>query len=270
MRLYEQIDELSAEEIAANGGQLSENMGSALFKKLYSSSGVFQRVVLDSLSTKGKVQTRAGNAAEEDSQRRQVERISDDFADWHQLLKGAEQKRPIDFILQNLGVLRDNRRQAARAPTPADETLLSQALSTLTANNTALPNALSRHLNEVESEFRAVAQAATMSQLNRALNDEVTQFCRDFIAPLFPFGTGRHVSPAVFGQFFGPGGRMDSYYTSYLQPHVLRGPDGLEHRQTARLAKACRLQRLASLIARKPFVLRFLHLGHPSQMSKCR
>ena len=34
--------------------------------------------------------------------------------------------------------------------------------------------------------------------------------------------------PAVFGQFFGPGGRMDSYYTSYLQPHVLRGPDGLE------------------------------------------
>ena len=227
-RLYEQIDELSVEEIAANGGNLSENMGNAVFKKLYAGSGVFQKVVLDSLSQKGKVQTRAGNAVAEDTQRRQVERISNDFAEWHQLLKGGEKQRAIDFILQNLGDLRENRRQSALAPTPADETLLSQTLAALTANNTALPDPMARQLNEIESEFRAVAQEATLAQLNRALNDDVTQFCREFVAPLFPFGTGRHVSPAVFGQFFGPGGRMDSYYTSYLQPHVLRGPDGLE------------------------------------------
>ncbi len=227
-RLYDQIDDLSVEAIAANGGQLSENMGNALFKKLYSSSGVFQRVVLDSLKSKTKVQTRAGNAVAEDTQRRQVERISKDFADWHLLLKGAVPQRPIDFVLQNLGDLRENRRQAALAPTPADETLLGQTLAALTANNSALPETLARQLNEVESEFRAVAQAATMAELNRALNDEVSQFCREFVAPLFPFGTGRHLSPAVFGQFFGPGGRMDSFYTSYLQPHVLRGPDGLE------------------------------------------
>lgn len=228
VRLYEQIDDLSVEDIAANGGNLSDNMGNAVFKKLYSQSGVFQKVVLDSLSQKGKVQTRAGNAVQEDTQRRQVERISDGFAQWHDLLKGEDGQRAIDFILRNLGDLRENRRQAALAPTPADETLLSQTLAALTANNTALPDPVARQLNEIESEFRAVAQEATLTQLNRALNDEVTQFCRDFIAPLFPFGTGRHVSPAVFGQFFGPGGRMDSYYTSYLQPHVLRGPNGLE------------------------------------------
>ncbi|KIN75143.1 Type VI secretion protein IcmF [Sulfitobacter noctilucae] len=225
VRLYDEIGDLTPEQLAT--GSLSDNMGSAAFRRIYSQSGVFQRVVLDSVKSKSKVQTRAGNAVAEDTQRRQVERISDDFAQWHALMTGSDRSRPVDVILANLGDLRENRRQASVAPTPADETMLSQSLSALTRNNTALPDDLARMLNEVENEFRAVATAATMSQLNRALNDEVSQFCRDFIAPLFPFGNGRHVSPAVFGQFFGPGGRMDNFYTSYLQPHVIRGPDGL-------------------------------------------
>ena len=225
-RLYDQIEDLSPEDLVS--GSLSDNMGDAVFRRVYSQSGVFQRVILDSVSNKGKVQTRAGNALAEDTQRRQVERISEDFTQWHLLLKGDERARPVDVILANLSDLRDNRRQAAVAPTPADETMLSQALSALTRNNTALPDTLGNMLNEVESEFRAVATAQTMSELNRALNDEVAQFCRDFISPLYPFGNGRHVSPAVFGQFFGPGGRMDNFYTSYLQPHVIRGPNGLQ------------------------------------------
>jgi len=224
-RLYDQIGDISAEQIAS--GALSDGMGDAVFRRIYSQSGVFQRVVLDNIAKKGKVQTRAGNAVAEDTQRRQVERMSDDFAQWHALLKGEAPNRPIDVILVNLADLRENRRQSAVAPTPADETMLSQSLSALTRNNTALPDDLARMLNEVDTEFRAVATAATMTQLNRALNDDVSQFCRDLIAPLYPFGTGRHLSPAVFGQFFGPGGRMDTFYTSYLQPHVIRGADGL-------------------------------------------
>ncbi|MCX7561651.1 type VI secretion system membrane subunit TssM [Sulfitobacter sp. F26204] len=225
-RLYDQIGELSPEQLASGG--LSDGMGDAVFRRIYSQSGVFQRVVLDNVAKKGKVQTRAGNAVQEDTQRRQVERITDDFAQWHALLTGEAPERPIDVILANLADLRENRRTAAVAPTPADETLLSQSLSALTRNNTALPGPLSAMVNEVETEFRAVATAASMTQLNRALNDDVTQFCRDLIAPLYPFGTGRHLSPAVFGQFFGPGGRIDTFYTSYLQPHVIRGNDGLQ------------------------------------------
>ena len=227
-RLYDQIADLSPADLAA-GGELAGNMGDAVFNRIYSRSGVFQRVVLDSVANSDKAQARAGgNALAEDSQRRQVERITDDFAQWHALLKGEQGQRPIDVILSNLRDLRENRRQAAMAPTPMDETMLSQFLSALTMSNTALPEPMARMLNEVESEFRAVAQDATMAQLNRALNDEVTQFCRDFIQPLFPFGNGRHVSPSVFGQFFGPGGRMDTFYTSYLQPHVLRSSGGLQ------------------------------------------
>ncbi|UWQ81746.1 type VI secretion system membrane subunit TssM (plasmid) [Leisingera sp. S132] len=229
-RFYDQLDTLDPAAVAASGGDLGANMGDAVFKRIYSKSGVFQKVALDSFKARGKVQTQAGAAGQahgEDLQRRQVERISDDFAQWHSLLNGKPGQRPIDLVLAALGDLRENRRQAAVAPTPADEAMLSQSLSALTMNNTALPTPLAQLLNEAESEFRAEAQDAAMTQLNRALNDEVTQFCRDFIAPLYPFGSGRHVSPAVFGQFFGPGGRMDRYYTSYLQPHVVRSPDGL-------------------------------------------
>lgn len=227
-RLYADLESLSPEDLVGGGESTGNALGNAVWYKIYQGSGVLQRVVLDSVTSRTKAQTRVGNAVAEDTQRRQVERISQDFQDWHALLKGPEKQRPIDLILGNLRNLRENRRQAARAPTPADETLLGQSLAALTANNTALPKPVAQMLNEIDSEFSAVAREATLAQLNRALNDEVTQFCRDFIEPLFPFGSGRHVSPAVFGQFFGPGGRMDSYYTNYLQPHVLRGSAGLE------------------------------------------
>ncbi|MBQ2261498.1 MAG: type VI secretion system membrane subunit TssM [Loktanella sp.] len=226
-RLYDEIAELSPEDIANPAG-LGDRMGDAAMQRVYSRSGVFQRVVLDSLSDQTKNQARPGGAAPEDDQRAQVERITNDFAIWHDLLGGTAGERPIDLVLANLRDVRDNRRNAARAPSPADETLLSQYLSTLTMNNTAFPAEIAGFLNQVEREFRSVAQDATMTQLSRALNDDVTQFCREFIQPMFPFGTGRQISPSVFGQFFGPGGRMDSFFTTYLQPHVQRGPEGLQ------------------------------------------
>ncbi|WP_330647214.1 MULTISPECIES: type VI secretion system membrane subunit TssM [Thioclava] len=237
-RLYDKLDTLSPEQaaqMAAGGGDLGAALGDTAFNQIYAGSGVFQRVVMDQLraSSTGKSQTRAqsagGASATDDSQRAQVERISGDFAIWHRLLDGEQGGRAIDVVLSNLQALRENRRNASLAPTPADETMLRQQLATLTMNNSALPKPLATMLNGVEREFSSVAQDATVSQLNRALNDDVGAFCREFIAPYFPFAqNGRHVSPAIFGQFFGPGGRMDRYFTTYLQPYVSRGENGLE------------------------------------------
>lgn len=262
-RLYSDIEQLSPEDLASAGQSTGGALGQAVWYKIYQGSGVLQRVVLDSVTSRTKSQTRVGNALAEDTQRRQVERISEDFQDWHALLKGPEKQRPIDLILSNLGNLRENRRQAARAPTPADETLLGQALAALTANNTALPEPVARMLNEVDSEFSAVAREATLAQLNRALNDEVTQFCRQFIEPFFPFGSGRHVSPAVFGQFFGPGGRMDSYYTNYLQPHVLRGSAGLEAAPDSPIGQSLSPSALRQFDRAQAIQLAFFATGSP-------
>ncbi len=226
-RLFETLEGLTPEDLAT--GDVGSKLGGAALSRMYSRSGVFQRVIIDSVSNRGKSQNRiGGDAADEDSQQRQVARITRDFETWHALLQGQAGKRPIDVVLLNLRNIRENRRQSARAPTSMDETLLQSALATLTANNTALPPTMALLLTELEREFLSVAQDATMAQMNRALNDEVSQFCRDFVGPLFPFGRGRQLSPRVFGEFFGPGGRMDKYYTSYLQPHVVRSSAGLQ------------------------------------------
>ena len=219
-RLYDTLDELDPAAIAANGGSLGENMGDAVFRRIYRQSGVFSKVVLDSLDTRDKSQEQVG--ATEDVQRRQVERIAERFEQWHELTTGDRGARALDAILSVLGELRDNRRLASNAPSAADDQVLQTLLSRLTASNGALPGPLAGWLGQVEREFRAVAQDATMADLNRALNEEVTQFCTQFVATAHPFGDGRDIASNVFGEFFGPGGRMDRFYGTWLAPHVTR------------------------------------------------
>ncbi len=225
-RLYEQMDAMSPEDLAS--GTLAGGMEDAMFTRLSARSGIFQRVALQSVQAGRKDQNRAGGGVAEDTQRRQVERITKNFEAWHLLLKGEEAKRPIDAILFNLGKIRDDRRNAAIRPTARDDEMLHPLLLALTRNNTSIPEHLGRLLNEVEGEFRSVAEDATMIELNRLLTEQVSLFCKDNIAPFFPFGGGRHVAPSSFGQFFAPQGRMEGFFTTHLQPHVTRTAAGLQ------------------------------------------
>jgi hypothetical protein len=68
-RLYDALESISAEDIAANSGGLADKLGDTAMKRVYGRSGVFQRVVLDSIAERGKAQNRVGNAVAEDSQR---------------------------------------------------------------------------------------------------------------------------------------------------------------------------------------------------------
>ena len=224
-RLYEVMADVTPEQVASGG--LGDRLAAVGFRQVEGQSSAMQRVMLNWVRDRAKVQDRAGTVSE-DSQERQVERISDAFKNWQALLRGEEGARPIDAVLKNIAALRDNRRLAATSPTPADDQLLQQLLSSLTQNNTALPEPLAEQMTEIEGQFRTVAENATLAELNRALNEEVSQYCQQFIAPLFPFGGGRHVATNVFGEFFGPGGRMDRFYSSRLQPYVTRTASGLQ------------------------------------------
>lgn len=274
-RLYEEIDNMDASAAAAalagGGDGIGNALGDAAFSRVYAGSGVFQRVVMDQLRAKGKEQERpeaaagGGSPAPDDiSQRAQVDRITSDFAIWHRLLEGDVTKRPIDGILSNLQALRENRRTAAMAPTPADETILRQTLATLTSNNSGLPTPLAAMLNKVQSEFSVVAQDATLGEIQRALNDDVAAFCQQNIGPYFPFGrNGRQVAPKIFGQFFGPGGRMDHYFSTYLQPHVVRGPNGLEPAPESAIGQRLSPALLRSFSAAEAIRLAFFASGAP-------
>lgn len=235
MRLYDEIggiSETDAARLIASGGnaELGGALGSAAYDRIYSRSGVFTRVILESLGNRTKNQLRASSGGlAEDVDRRRVQRITDDFKDWHTLIKGERPNRPIDFMLQAYASVQENRSNAAFAPTPADDQMLGQALTALTRTNAGAPDVIARMNSAVATEFRTAAENATLAELTRALNDEVAQFCKTEIAPFYPFsgGSSRHLSPSIFGQFFGPGGKMDQFYSQHLAPYVIRTSDGL-------------------------------------------
>ncbi len=224
-RLYDAIAAISPEDIATGG--VGNALGDAMFSRLYSQSGMFSRVILDQVGD-GRDQQQAGGLSE-DSQQRQVERIDKEFADWHALLRGDVGNRPIDGIIKNVAAIYVDRRSAANGGT-ANEAVFQNILSTLTMNNSSFPTPMARLLGSIEDQFRSASQDATMTELNRILNAEVTAFCQREIGGTFPLGNGRHLSPDTFGEFFGHGGIMDSFYANYLFDYASPGANGLEPR----------------------------------------
>jgi type VI secretion system protein ImpL len=185
------------------------------------------RILTDSVRNSGKDQTRVNGSSGGDSPTRSVERLTQIFENWHILLEGPEGQRPIDIVLSDLEAIRGNLRLAASNPAQS-AALLPQVLSNLPRNNSRLPQALRKIVNDAESDFRSEATDATLAEMNRALNTTITQVCRATITDFFPFSNSqRQVPTADFGRFFGPGGDMDVYYNTYLAQHVLATGDGL-------------------------------------------
>lgn len=250
-RLYEELDNLSPEDAARlvtsgqTGESLTGNLGSAAFQRLYSRSGLFNRVVLDYLSSSagGKIGNRVGvaGALEDNRDRRRAERITSDFEAWHAMLAGQSGQAMIDRVIASLDAIRDNRLNAGPGGASGANAALNQALTTLTRNNASLPDTVGRMLSSIEGEFRSAAEDATLTELSQKLVENVSLFCRDNIESFYPFANSRsHLPPSIFGQFFAPGGVMDQFYANYLQPHVIRTADGLvpdpASRISARLA----------------------------------
>ncbi|MFD1795524.1 type VI secretion system membrane subunit TssM [Paracoccus aurantiacus] len=157
-----------------------------------------------------------------------IEAISNEFENWHaMLLPGSDNVRPIDTLLGNLGAIWMNRRDSVSNPGPADAALPT-LLSTLTRDNSRLPESLSGMVTRAEDDFRTGASNSTIEEMNRALSDQITFTCRDTIAVSFPFADSpRSLSIDAFSRFFGAGGAMDRYFTEYLDPYVERTDDGL-------------------------------------------
>jgi len=151
------------------------------------------------------------------------------FGDWRDMLVGATGQRPIDGVLGNLGTVYNALRLAAASPEQA-EGLLPGALNALIEGNAAWPPTLAGLVDEVEAEFREGTNNATLDQMNRALGNEITFFCKKAITSSFPFG--RSTRPVIlqdFTRFFGPGGDMERFYEENLAQFVKRTPEGLSY-----------------------------------------
>ena len=232
-RLSRFLDTIEGMEISPDAlasGNVSGQLGEAGFSEVERRSGAFQRIALNLLKDRAKFQGRAGVAGNAGSlQRRQLEDVERNFEKWHKFVAGdaAARSRPVDVMLAGLRDLATNRQGAARSPNPAlDERGLQDALSRLTQNVPFYPPTVIGFVNQIEREFLTVSANTTLAQIERAMTEDITAYCRQNIETAFPFDRGgRHISTAVFGDFFGYGGRMEQFYQEYLRDYTQR--DGL-------------------------------------------
>lgn len=237
MNELEGLDGLSPESIVS--GDIGDQVSRQAFDRLRSRSSGLQRIIFDALSsrkTPGRVQPTGGDEPEANSLTAPIQRIQNEFTQWHLLLDGQAGQRPIDQLLGNLGRIWSNLRLSNSTPEQS-AALMPGLLNDLTGNNSQLPPTLSALVNDAEDDFRKGATDASVEAMNRALNNQITFFCRETIDTSFPFAqSSRSLSMSNFAKFFGPGGDMDKYYSEYLKPHVERTSDGLAYRDDSPFA----------------------------------
>jgi type VI secretion system protein ImpL len=230
-RFLDQMDEMEITPEALASGDVSGSLANAGFSEIERRSGAFQRIALNLLKDKSKFQGKAGSGASSGPlQRRQLEDIERKFEKWHKFVKGdqATRNRPVNILLAGLQQVLTNRQGAARSPNPAlDERGLQDALGGVTQNIPFYPEPIIRFVNQIEREFLTISADKNMSELERALDESISSFCKQNVETAFPFASGgRHISSAVFGEFFGNHGRMSEFYETFLRDHTQRDGNG--------------------------------------------
>jgi type VI secretion system protein ImpL len=84
------------------------------------------------------------------------------------------------------------------------------------------PKPLGEWITEVADHSEGLVAGSTMGVLNARWGAEVATFCRQSIANRYPFTQAgdAEVSLQDFGQFFGPAGKIDSFFNNYLAQYV--------------------------------------------------
>ena len=236
-RLTREFEGVTPEMLAQGGAggnastqAAASSVSRSVGARIYSRSSGVQRILLDAVKSGSKAQNRVTGGEAADSPIRPIELIAEDFANWHALLLGEVGQRPIDTLLGNLGAVWSRLRESASSPEQT-AAVLPTLLSNLTQYNSQLPAPMAALVDEAESDFRQGAADATLAEMNRALTDRITFFCRDNVISSYPFRkSGRSLSIDNFARFFGPGGLMQAYFNEYLEPLTERTETGLQWR----------------------------------------
>lgn len=151
------------------------------------------------------------------------------FVAWHDAALGEPGARVIDTLVSNLDELRISQEDIGLggAASSLDREKLQFALANLNGTKRKLPKTLENFVDGVVREFRNDAADATMEELEVAFINQVARFCRENLRGKSPFSPGaKAVSISAFGEFFGNGGRMDSFFQGSLASHVQVGASG--------------------------------------------
>lgn len=233
-REFEGLEGVTPEALAA--GTLSADVGEQVIQRLRSRTSGVQRILFEAVAGQGKATGRVTGGQQDDGLITPIERIEEEFANWHALLIGPDGQRPMDAVLGNLGSIWTALRSSETNPEQA-AVMLPQILNELTRYNSQLPEPMAALVNDADRDFRKGATDANLETMNRALSNQITFFCRDTITSAYPFTqSSRSLSIDNFAKFFGPGGDMDRFYTEFLNPYVERTSEGLRYREDSPMA----------------------------------
>lgn len=99
---------------------------------------------------------------------------------------------------------------------------INSAVDKLRLSARRAPRPLGDWINEMADQSEGLVAGSTMGMLDTRWRSEVASFCQQSIANRYPFSQGStaEVSLLDFGQFFGPAGKIDTFFNNYLTQYV--------------------------------------------------
>ncbi|MER8572068.1 type VI secretion system membrane subunit TssM [Mesorhizobium sp. M1409] len=168
----------------------------------------------------GKSQSRAGTGSAAAQNQNPGANIEAQFRSFRALVGGPAGHRPIDALTQNFRDIYQSLQLATDVPSQTERVNanLQLQIATLRANVSRLPKQLGRMVNATADEFEGNVAETSVANLNRMLDQTVTQPCEAAVNGRYPFaGNGSDdVSMADFAKLFAPGGLMDRFFAQNL------------------------------------------------------
>ncbi|MEL6519830.1 MAG: type VI secretion system membrane subunit TssM, partial [Pseudomonadota bacterium] len=204
----------SATDVATN---IADEFGNEALDRFVETQTGLKRIGLEAILDNTKGESRAGAAGREAAQRLPGNEIEQYYADWDDVLRGEPGSRVIDRLIETLSQMQNGLLVSVNAPDRA-AALLPPLLGSLKQSATRMPSPLDRMIDEAISDFEGDAANTSISRLNDALAQNVTQRCEAIIANRFPFsgGSSRDVSIPEFSQLFAPNGVIDRFFLQEL------------------------------------------------------
>jgi type VI secretion system protein ImpL len=153
--------------------------------------------------------------------------VDEAFEPLHRFAIGQEgRESPVDGIKKDIqelyliiNVLANRGTGAATAGTQQE---MGGAVNQLRMSASYAPEPMGNWISELADQSEGLVAGSTMSVLDAQWRAEVVPFCNRAIANRYPFSPSAEseVSLQDFGQFFAPGGRLDSFFNANLASYV--------------------------------------------------
>ncbi|TBW36593.1 type VI secretion system membrane subunit TssM [Siculibacillus lacustris] len=150
--------------------------------------------------------------------------IEDHFKPYYLMVDGAPGSRPVD---QLVGTMNDIYQGLVGAATESGASgqisaATRTSIGTMRASANRFPGPFDKLLRSSSDEFEGNVATSIVSDLQKALAENVTGVCRTAITGRYPFvkGSDKEVPLADFSKIFAPGGVMDKFFTQNLAPFV--------------------------------------------------